>query len=465
MSGHKRATVSISQDEYDRLRDAEGKLRSLPSPSNESIQEVKKQGYDLHQSNLDAVEKRQARFQEFISGLEGAIQGIERHTNDRLVEIEYRAAARVQERIGDLEHYFTGLLQEQQEQYEEFVMSLHRQEQAQLAVLAGEVNQIVQAQDQKEEISRSWLGASAGLLDLINENYATGFFSPDKSLDFAHQLELIEMNFQNGFFDAVLVASQQKFIELSQYRLELERQHNEWHFLYQAAWEVISQELILVDSSSYVPALDLDGKELSYLVDVNFWNPGELDAMFSEISQMANRMLDQENLPDISTLRLWLESYLPDCRRRLEQTIAEARVSTINSQLRVNVADLIVQALQQQGFSLASCAYNDYDLRLGYGAMLTNIEGNEVLVQVTPNGTGVGENELHIQSLDAEEKTQHELTRRWQEVSQSLAGYGIEVGQYESLELHRQTKPPRQVTRERRGRLPAPVRNGFSNGN
>ena len=33
MSGYKRATVNISQDEYDRLRDADRKLRSLPDPS------------------------------------------------------------------------------------------------------------------------------------------------------------------------------------------------------------------------------------------------------------------------------------------------------------------------------------------------------------------------------------------------------------------------------------------------
>jgi hypothetical protein len=84
---------------------------------------------------------------------------------------------------------------------------------------------------------------------------------------------------------------------------------------------------------------------------------------------------------------------------------------------------------------LSSSAYEEYDLRSGYGARLTNIEGNEVVVQVSPAGTEIGANELQIQSLDAEQKTEHELRRRWQEISQSLDGYGVHVGQYEQLDL------------------------------
>ena len=139
--------------------------------------------------------------------------------------------------------------------------------------------------------------------------------------------------------------------------------------------------------------------------------------------------------------------------RKLEQIIFDARLKTINSQLRVNVADLVVQALQEQGFSLASSAYTDYDLRLGYGARLTNIEGNEVVVQVSPTGSGIGENELQIRSLDSEVKTEHELQRRWQEVSQSLAGYGMEVGRFERLKVPQQSLRSGRQIRERGEKL------------
>jgi hypothetical protein len=465
MSGYKRATVSISQEEYNRLRDAEGKLRSLPPPSIEAIQAVKDQSYGLLQFNLETIEKRQARFQDFLMGLDSAIQSAEKNTNEQLKEIEFQTAARVQEHIGNLQQSFSDLLQEQQAQFEEVVYHLHCQEQAQIASFSEELDQIVQEQSQKREIARGWLDTCEGLLSFIRENYAPDFFSPQILYGFEQQLEQFEVNYQHRFYDAVLVASQQSFYELSLYRLELEQQHNEWFFLYQSAWETLSQELIQVENSAYVPALDLEGNELSSLVDVNFWNPGDLEQLYQEISELDHQLADQDSLPGISTLRLWLDTVLPDCRQKLERTILDARVKAINSQLRINVADLIVQALQQQGFSLASSAYNDYDLRLGYGARLTNIEGNEVIVQLTPNGTGIGENELHIQSYDSEEKTEHELHRRWQEMSQSLICYGIEVGHYEKLDLPRRAPRPSQGIHERRSQYQVPVKNGIANGN
>jgi hypothetical protein len=465
MSGFKRATISISQDEYDRLRDAEGKLKSLPSPSVQVIQIVSDQSLDLLRSNLAEMENRQARYQEFMNGLNESVQDIERSANDRMVEIESQAANRLEEHIGSLRTDFEILLKEQEEKYEEFVLDINRQQQAQMANIAGEMDQLFQDQYQKECIAQGWLNSYANLFDFIQENYATGFFSPHIFLGFEQQLVQAETNFQNGFIDAVLLESQQGFRELSQYRLDLEQKHNEWNFLYQAAWEAANQELILIESSKYVPALDLDGNELPYLVDVRFWNPGDLDELSTYASEIANKLLDHENLPDIATLKQWLNEYFPSAHRKLEQIIFDARIKTINSQLRVNVADLVVQALQEQGFSLASSAYNDYDLRLGYGARLTNIEGNEVVVQVSPTGSGIGENELQIRSLDSEVKTEHELQRRWQEVSQSLAGYGMEVGRFERLNVPQQSPRSGRLIRERGEKLQISKKNSITNGN
>lgn len=465
MSGFKRATISISQDEYDRLRDAERKLKSLPSPSVEVIQIISDQSLDLLRSNLAEMENRQARYQEFIDSLDESVQDIERSANVRMVEMESQAAHRLQEHIGSLRTDFEILLKEQEEKYETFVLDLNRQQQAQMANVTGELDQLFQDLYQKECIAQDWLNSYAILFDFIRENYATTFFSPHVFLGFEQQVIQAETNFQNGFFDAVLLGSQQGFRELSQYRLDLEQKHNEWNFLYQAAWEAVNQELIQVENSKYVQALDLDGNELPYLVDVRFWNPGDLDELTTYASEIVNKLLDHQNLPDIATLKQWLNEYFPSAHRKLEQIIFDARLKTINSQLRVNVADLVVQALQEQGFSLSSSAYNDYDLRQGYGARLTNIEGSEVIVQVSPTGTGIGENELQIRSLDSEVKTEHELQRRWQEVSQSLASFGMEVGRYERLKVPQPSSRSGRLIRERGEKLQISNKNRLTNGN
>ena len=90
----------------------------------------------------------------------------------------------------------------------------------------------------------------------------------------------------------------------------------------------------------------------------------------------------------------------------------------------------MVQALQEQGFSLQASEYESRDMRNAYEARLLNLEGNEVVVQVAPTGSQLGANELHLQSYDREVRTEHELQRRWYEVSRSLSQYGLEVGPF-----------------------------------
>jgi hypothetical protein len=104
-------------------------------------------------------------------------------------------------------------------------------------------------------------------------------------------------------------------------------------------------------------------------------------------------------------------------------------VNALNSQLRINIADLVVRALQDQGYALESSDYESADQRKTYDALLSNLDGSEVVVKVAPSGRDLGQNELHLQSIDREEHTEHELQQRWLEVSRSLTHYGLDVGQ------------------------------------
>jgi hypothetical protein len=443
MSGNKRATVTISQDEYDRLRDAEGKLRTLPEPAADTTETISQQSIDLLRSNLDEVQHRQARFLDFIGSVDTAVQNLERETSLRLGEIEQQALADVEQQVGSLRMDFNRTLADQQRRYEEMVLALHRQQQAELALQAADLDRVYQDFNHRSAVAAQWLDDFSRLSGFISENYALDFFFPGMRARIEQQLTRVEGNFENGFLDAVLLASQQGFQELAELRLELEVRHAEWNLLFLTVWEAMNQEIAQVENSSYIPAFDLDGNELPYLVDVDFWQSGELDQIHFALSEMGRQLLDQTSLPGTETLKTWLSETLPDLHQKLENAVIDARIKTINSQLRINVADLVVQALQEQGFALSACAYHADDQRQGYGARLTNPEGNEVIVQVSPSGEAVGENELQIQSLDSEDRTEHELERRWQEINQSLRRCGVDVGAYERLDVPKRSHPQR----------------------
>ena len=120
---------------------------------------------------------------------------------------------------------------------------------------------------------------------------------------------------------------------------------------------------------------------------------------------------------------------MPELRTRLADACFAARIEALNSQLRVNIADLVVQALSVQGFMLQGYAYEQNDWRASFQANLTGLDQSTVTVQVVPSGTEIGQNELHILSGDQPLRNQREMRQRWDEVEDMLVLSGLSVGE------------------------------------
>ena len=163
----------------------------------------------------------------------------------------------------------------------------------------------------------------------------------------------------------------------------------------------------------------------SRTLNVDEWSGGGWTALFDNIQQLLAHFESDECTFETAEMRQMIEKDLPFYSSELENMIRQSRLAALNSQMRINIADLVVQALKEQGFSLEDAGYDNVDMRQGYGARLVNYEGGEVLVQVSPTGAALGENELHLESLDRERKTEHELRQRWTEIHRSLQRKGI----------------------------------------
>jgi hypothetical protein len=204
--------------------------------------------------------------------------------------------------------------------------------------------------------------------------------------------------------------------------------------LYQAAFEAIDHLLDQACASRAIPAVDLDGCPLGYIIDTDYWAGGRLEQLIQRLSEIREQLCQPAETPGSDALYRLMEVELPEYRSSLEVVALDARINALNSQLRINIADLVVCALQEQGFSLEGFTYDQEDMRLGFGARLSNIEGNEVVLHVSPTGSQLGENELQIQSLDRQHRTEHELRRRWYEINRSLTAFGVAVGQVQQLD-------------------------------
>jgi len=457
MSGYKRATVSISQDEYERLREAEQKLRDVPRANQEMEKRIARESQAFFQSTIKSLENRQSSLQHMLSGMSEYVQDLESATSQAMLAFEADAAAEMEKYAGSLGNYCDQLITNHAQQFEEVIASNHRYYQQELGTLARRVRRLAGNQEEKRFIAEEWLAAADQFAAFIRENYACQFFLPGRLERLEQQLVQVHQNLDYGLSEAVIAASQQLYLAFSDLRVDLERLQTEWQMVYLAVREAVEQEQALVDQSRFVQAVDLDGNPLDYLVNVEFWTQGRLTELQEALDTLCTQLEDTQQFPDTQTLSRWLSVDLSNIHQALEDIVLDARIAALNSQLRINIADLVVRALQDQGFALSNADYDASDMRLGYGMQLSNLEGSQVMVQVEPVGEVVGDNELQISSLDSSQRTEHELVQRWTEIGRSLSAYGLEVGQYipsdnEQMIRKPVTQAPAPVKQTRRSR-------------
>lgn len=428
MSGYKRATVAIRQDEYDRLKEAEQKLRALPSVDNNHLWEMQQQSQAVFNENLAQVQGRQEHFETLLSGVDGKLRDMELSTHQAVNECLTQATGAFESYAGALWEHLDDVLAVHDQAFQQVIAAHHRQQQEELSQLSRHIRHLNNEGERKRQLSEEWVSAAGQFCEFIRASYAHEFFAPGQVEKLENQLAMARQNLDQGLYEAGLMTAQQAYMAGSELRLDLEQRQSEWQFLFQAAWEAVTQLLDQANHCRVIPAVDLDGNLLPYEIDVDFWVVGRLTVFENELQDALNLLETGHELPDAKILQRWLMVDLPEYANALSEMILDARVNALNSQLRINIADLVVQALQEQGFALQGAAYEARDDRNSFEAQMMSLDGSEVLVQVAPVGSQLGENELHLQSLDDQVRTEHELRQRWQEVSHSLAQYGLEVG-------------------------------------
>lgn len=354
MSGFKRATVSISQEEYDRLREAEEQLRTLPKVKGDTQERITNESNAVFQATIQELEQRQALLYQALAGMSDHVRDLEQNTSQAMIDYESSTFAKLEAYAGSLSNSFDQILANHSQQFEETITRNHRQYQQELGIMARRLRKMAGSQNRKKAIAEDWLSAAEKMAYFIGENYAWQFFLPEKFERLEQQLAQVYQNYTLGLSEAVIAASQQLYLAFSDLRVELERLEMEWQITNLAVRESLDRELSLLEQSRYVQAFDLDGNPLDYLVNVEYWTQGRLAELEGALGQIRAQFEDSQQPPDTETLTRWLTTDISNCHQTLERIVLDARIAALNSQLRINIADLVVQALREQGFSLSN---------------------------------------------------------------------------------------------------------------
>ena len=433
MSGHKRATISLSQEEYGRLCQAESDLRQLNKGLETRLVENRQASEQALRSELDKAELRQHEFQQVINQLSGEVKDMEWATGQIILEQQANFCQAFEHLARDLATETVNAITAESSFLRHQMENERQQRQEQFEQLKGEVNALVGSQRRKLELASTWVQAAGSVCEFIHTHYAHELFTPHQLERLESEVQQARANLSQGLPEAALACAQQAYQRLSYLRIDLEQLQNEWTAIHQAAWEKAVEIYQVALENQVCQAKDLQGNELPFELDVNYWSEGALEGIIIELETLIQRLETDEPHLDTQQLVDLMQKTLPGLHDHLVNIVFLARLALLNSQLRINIADVAVQALETQGYVLQQSSYLNQDMLRGYSASLKNFEGCEVEVCVDPVPGAASKNELHIRSFDRVQRSQHELRQRSQEVLRSLRLYGLDVGALTAL--------------------------------
>ena len=448
MSGHKRATISIQQVDPRRLEKAASRLQAVEKDFQEIRQRINHLHHEQLHTGFQQLHERQEHFTHALGVLDEHLQSIEYHTSQTLLDRTAQFNQHIAAVENDLWQNTSGLLENQANVIQSILDESLAAQQEQFKRLRNSIARSRRNEERKQQMAVQAFEAACTHLNSINATYDHEKYLPGVVPQISQDLENAHLNLENGFFEAVLLASQQAYQRSSVARLQIENILLQKQLAYQSALAKAEQLIAQLEFTRQVHAVDLDGNPLVENIDVEYWSWGTWRDMGKECQRLSNllrRSLDELELDQIDQILMQLESQ----EQQIPSLVSSARQNILSSQVRYNLAECIVEAFQQQGFFLVASQYQGNDQRQPYQTLLRDYTGSEITVQLAPQPECPILHTIDIISEDAGIRTQHELRQRASALKSSLQAYGLDVSAFSTLQETSQSNPvPRLASRQ-----------------
>ena len=448
MSGYKHATITISEEEYRRLHSADMKRR-FTEFANINAQNSQ-QLIDL-QDILQEMDQRQRQLEENMSVVNQdssqadveCLQEIVMQNSfyhDNLAASFEQSTADIYSTISSVSDRFAHELQQDREIYLQNIQVLMLRQES-----------LFQQEESKQSSSTYWLAQCEILAEFIQQQYDHERFFPGRYNHILRNLNFAIANLNEGFFEASLQGTQQVYLELSDFHFELETTICQWQIEYEKTYFAIRQLIADLDLNAKVDALGLEGESLNREVNLDYWTKGKYSLLLNHIRELLEYFIQDQNCLALQDLDRIYNQILPTIRSHFEALIYEARLEALNSQLRMNIAEKALQALETHGFKLGDSGYTDRDMRSPFYAHLESFDGSQVDIQVIPTDNASQElsNELFVRTRHPQLKTEHEARLYWDELYQALVQHNLRVNHPEVLSASPSTLAPQALDQQK----------------
>jgi hypothetical protein len=437
MSGRKR--IWVEEQEWRRLQREAALLHGLQAGLPGVIEGVKRQTARDLQRGLGAIDERQRAVEQAMAEMSEHARAQELRTNRRLAEqdrdlraaIEAAAqAARADiEELADAIEETRDLLAEQGERLAAAIATEREDRRREMAELREE---IARHRERAAAAAAEALRDATLLRDLIRDTLPHERFAPGILGRQSAKLEAAGRSLGDDLGEAALAAAQDAHIELSDLRLELEVRERRWRRAQSAAAAALRMVQGLAEAARRRPAVGPDGSELADVeVDVDHWSRGALGELEREVADLLRRVEDEETPMAEEDLVAVASGAAAALEGRLRTIVVEAGDAQLASQLRTNIAEIVAQTLEENGWATdVDGAYYDEDQRNSFIGKVEGPQGSAVVVVVRPVENRPGTNEVLVNSFEGPDQPQAEGLRRERAraLVEALRSRGLDVG-------------------------------------
>ena len=443
MSGSKESYVRIPAREERRLREQESKLRIVQS-------DLPKRLADIRASTMAEVKRQTAR----IDGRVDQIQATTNRLQSDLAQLERDSQRRLREGLQAARNEYTSLVSKERterlrheaqmrQEYNTLVAEERAERERQIGELQSRVTQIEDREEGLHRRAAAWLQDLRIMQQSVDE-LPHHRFSPGSMARINSQIEQAEMNLRDGASQAALTQAQAAYFQLIELRAEVLFREQEFEVAYAQAVEAVRTllEEVAQNRQGVIPGERSGQSDIA--VDIDFWSRGSLSRMQDRLRELETSLQKDRSTLTLDQVRQ-LEGEAASLKPQLVEAVEAARMSIINSQACFNVAEIIADVMEEQGYSVEQGTYEGEDQREAYAIKMRNRGGDEFVSIITPSA----EQELaYSTQMNFYDRSQDEAMRQSfaQAVYEGLNNRGLQASPpRETLPMHEQNEPARNL--------------------
>jgi hypothetical protein len=418
MSGKKQYHVDMSKWFRDRVR------RSMVSFLLPGVLEAvgAQQDADV-QRNLEALREQQRRQADLLASFSERTKQREEAIGAMFAQQMSELEERVRQEGSDTR---ADLMEAMAAQERRWRAELSREQEArwqQIAGIEADVKQLLDDRAAAQAAAARWLADAEAERALIAETIPQHErYGPGELVAIERRLSTAGQNVQAGQFEAAIATAQQAYHDLSDLRVELMLRHREWTELRWQAGRALSIVRELIQRGARLPGSSIDELTSDAQIDVDHWSEGKLKLLADQVANVSAELGNETDPPAIDRIREIVSTQAPEFRRQIEDAIELAQRRVEASQLRVNIADLVISVLEDRfAYEYQDGGYQAGDQRTAFVARLDRIGGNSVVVELRPAGADFTDAELDILSYDGTTESMELRQARGQAIYRSLS--------------------------------------------